>query len=249
VANAHNQQVTPLMRQPVSQDGAVADLVQDTVIVAFQSGGQVLPGECQAAGADGEAERTVRDFHAVADAHPDKIMQPRGIDHEADAQGAVRQGCRHRRRDDLLARGTPVAVDGVGTDVRHDGRDFLDVAGMLADRGPDLAVTVRTVREGVFDELIDVRGGGPMRPGMAGCAARCFGASFGRGLQVHRLHARGRGGADRAGRTLGLQVLPAFGLLAQGDDRAHGLLAGQLQDRERLRTIHQLSSAVNVSRQ
>ncbi len=142
-----------------------------------------------------------------------------------------------------------MTVHGVGSDLGHDRRNLLDDPGVLANRGSHLAVTVGAVRERILDVLIDVGGPRSMRPRMAGLAARCSGAPPRARLQVHRLHPRGRSGTDRRSRTLGLKLVPAFGLLGQGEDGVHRLLARQLHKSERLRPVHAIRSAVSGARQ
>lgn len=231
------------------QDRAVADGLADALIVAFQAPREVRPCESQAAGAHREAERGLRDLHTVADAHADEIMQPCRVDHEAQAQGAMRQGRRHRRGDDFAAGGTPMTVHGVGGDLGHHGWDLFDDPGVLADRGSDFMVTVRAVRKLVFEARIDARRRRPMRPRMSGLAPRWFGAPARARLQIHRLHPRGGGGTDRGSRSLGLQLVPTLGLLSQGKDGARGLRTRRSQDGERLGVSHGISPAVNGSRQ
>mgnify|MGYP001217388875 CR=1 FL=1 len=79
----------------------------------------------------------------------------------------------------------------------------------------------------------------------------CVGAHRGAlGFKYTGCMPEGVRGADCAvRRALGLQGLPALGFLAEGDNPAHGLLAGQGQNGKRLGAIQGVSSAVSSLRQ
>ena len=232
------------------QHGAGSDLVQNPLVLPSQEQREVPPALCQAPGTDGKSERGSSDFHAVADADSDRIMQPGGVDQKTQPRSRVCQGLRDRRGHDLLTRTAPVAVDRVFGDLRGDRRDVFDEPSMRADRVAEFALTVRAFAQRVFLVIIDLIGRGAARARMAALAAGGFLAPPSSRFGIHRAHARGGRGTDGGVFALGTQPLPLFGLVRQFEDGADRLCARQFEEGPGLLACHvSLGSSVRTSRQ
>jgi len=220
------------------QHGAGAHLLADPLVRAFQELREVLPRLGQPAGTDGKAEQRRGDFHTVADADADRVMQP-GAEHDkVQPQGRVRQGRRDRRRYDLATGATPIAVDRVFGDLGGDRGNVFNNARVGADRLAELGLTMRTFAQAVFLVMIDMIRRGTMLARMAALAAGPSLASPRGRLGVYRAHPRGGGGTVGGVLAFLLQPLPLFGFLTQLKDGADRLFARQLKQRDGLLAPH-----------
>ena len=189
-----------------------------------------MPRQRQSTGTDAKSQRHRSGFHTVTYTDTHQIMQPGGVHHKAQSQTGSRQGGGDFRRNDSRTLPTPVAMDGVGGNLRGDLRNIFGEPRMLANRFIHRRATLRATRDVMFALHVDVLWIRATDAQVSGFSPRLLVAPFGAGLQVHRLHARRGRGTHRVVYRGGLQAVPLVGFFPQSHNRGPGLAARQIQN-------------------